>query len=100
MLEFESKTVEGEVAGDKKGGKKRPAITREVDSDGFSDDDILPHDDVRLWEGGWHERYYRTKFDIDSKTDIGFKTEIAKAYMEGLCWVLLYYYQVNFICLN
>ena len=78
-------------AKEEKAKSKRKA--RDVDSDGFSDDDILPQDDVRLWEKGWHTRYYRTKFDIDSETDVDFKTEIAKAYKEGLCWVLLYYYQ-------
>ncbi|TPX68689.1 hypothetical protein SpCBS45565_g02905 [Spizellomyces sp. 'palustris'] len=51
-----------------------------------------PHDDVRLWESGWKQRYYKNKFDID-ETDVAFRRRVVTSYVEGLCWVLKYYYQ-------
>lgn len=44
-------------------------------------------DDVRLWEDGWHARYYETKFHI-SEQDATFMRGLVTAYVEGLCWVL------------
>lgn len=49
-------------------------------------------DRVRLWEDGYADRYYEQKFHVDRK-DIGFRHQVARAYVEGLSWVLLYYYQ-------
>lgn len=49
-------------------------------------------DHVRLWEDGYADRYYEQKFHVDRK-DIGFRHRVAHAYVEGLAWVLLYYYQ-------
>ena len=54
-------------------------------------DDPLP-DTVRLWEDGYADRYYEQKFGVDPK-DIAFRNKVAKAYVEGLAWVLLYYFQ-------
>lgn len=51
-----------------------------------------PIDDVRLWEDGYADRYYEKKFHKDPK-DIEFRHEVARAYVEGLAWVLLYYFQ-------
>lgn len=48
----------------------------------------------RLWEEGWKQRYYKTKFDVDA-TDDEFRKKVVQSYVEGLCWVLRYYYQVN-----
>jgi len=56
------------------------------------DDDSSPEDNIRLWEDGWKDRYYKQKFGI-SETDITFRRKVAHAYTEGLCWVLKYYYQ-------
>lgn len=47
----------------------------------------------RLWEEGWKQRYYKTKFDVDM-TDEDFRQKVVRSYVEGLCWVLRYYYQV------
>ena len=55
-------------------------------------DDEPPPDTVRLWEPGYADRYYEQKFDVDPK-DIGFRNKVARAYVEGLAWVLLYYMQ-------
>ncbi|OQR70814.1 5'-3' exoribonuclease 2-like [Tropilaelaps mercedesae] len=51
-----------------------------------------PEDEVRLWEVGWKERYYESKFDV-APENVSFRHEVAAAYAEGLCWVLHYYYQ-------
>ena len=51
-----------------------------------------PMDTVRLWEEGYADRYYEQKFHRDP-TDIDFRHGVAKAYVEGLAWVLLYYFQ-------
>lgn len=48
----------------------------------------------RLWEEGWKQRYYKTKFDVDV-TDEDFRQKVVQSYVEGLCWVLRYYYQVT-----
>ncbi|XP_072217828.1 5'-3' exoribonuclease 2 isoform X2 [Leuresthes tenuis] len=59
---------------------------------GDSDSEPEPEDNVRLWEEGWKKRYYKTKFDVDV-TDEDFRKKVVKSYVEGLCWVLRYYYQ-------
>ncbi|GFS82869.1 5'-3' exoribonuclease 2 [Nephila pilipes] len=51
-----------------------------------------PEDDVKLWEDGWKERYYEVKFKV-GRDDVEFRHKVAAAYVEGLCWVLRYYYQ-------
>ncbi|OXV08499.1 hypothetical protein Egran_03738 [Elaphomyces granulatus] len=57
-----------------------------------SDEDEEPPDTVRLWEEGYADRYYEQKFGADPK-DIKFRHNVARAYVEGLQWVLLYYFQ-------
>ena len=54
--------------------------------------DEAPPDTVRLWEEGYADRYYEQKFKVDPK-DIAFRNQVARAYVEGLAWVLLYYFQ-------
>jgi 5'-3' exoribonuclease 2 len=54
--------------------------------------DAGPVDTVRLWEEGYADRYYEQKFHVDPK-DIEFRHKVARAYVEGLAWVLLYYFQ-------
>lgn len=56
------------------------------------DPDQPPPDNVRLWEDGYADRYYEQKFSVDPK-DIAFRNQVAKSYVEGLAWVLLYYFQ-------
>ncbi|KAJ8356102.1 hypothetical protein SKAU_G00188960 [Synaphobranchus kaupii] len=57
-----------------------------------SDSEPEPEDNVRLWEEGWKQRYYKSKFDVDV-SDEAFRRKVVKSYVEGLCWVLRYYYQ-------
>jgi 5'-3' exoribonuclease 2 len=56
------------------------------------DPDNLPPDTVRLWEDGYADRYYEQKFHV-SPHDIEFRHKVARSYVEGLSWVLLYYFQ-------
>lgn len=56
------------------------------------DPDNPPPDTVRLWEEGYADRYYEQKFHV-SPTDIEFRHQVARSYVEGLSWVLLYYFQ-------
>ncbi|RDA82743.1 hypothetical protein CP532_6874 [Ophiocordyceps camponoti-leonardi (nom. inval.)] len=51
-----------------------------------------PVDCVRLGEDGYADRYYQQKFNKDPN-DLSFRHEVARAYAEGLAWVLLYYFQ-------
>ncbi|KAL4984618.1 exoribonuclease 2 [Aspergillus falconensis] len=55
-------------------------------------EDELPPDTVRLWEEGYADRYYEQKFGVDPQ-DKEFRHKVARAYAEGLAWVLLYYFQ-------
>ena len=57
-----------------------------------ADSDEPPPDNVRLWEEGYADRYYEQKFHVDPK-DIAFRNKVARSYVEGLAWVLLYYFQ-------
>jgi 5'-3' exoribonuclease 2 len=51
-----------------------------------------PEDNIRLGEEGWRERYYEAKFHVtgEDRTRV---LEVAREYVTGMCWVLLYYYQ-------
>lgn len=55
-------------------------------------EDEPPTDTVRLWDEGYGDRYYEQKFGVDPK-DVEFRHKVARAYVEGLAWVLLYYFQ-------
>jgi 5'-3' exonuclease len=63
------------------------AVVEKVDSD-----EEAPKDDVRLWESGWKIRYYMTKFQVDVGDEM-FRRQVVDAYIDGLYWVLRYYYQ-------
>ncbi|GHJ88500.1 hypothetical protein NliqN6_4902 [Naganishia liquefaciens] len=49
-------------------------------------------DTVMLWEPGYRERYYRQKFGVEL-SDVEFRKSLVKSYLEGLSWVLHYYFQ-------
>lgn len=69
-------------------------VKRKRDDD---DEDDFSHDEVRLWEDGFKERYYESKFAVPP-TDEEFRSKVALEYVRGLCWVLQYYYQVITFC--
>ena len=53
-------------------------------------------DRIRLGEGGdssWKQRYYLSKFKVRQDDIPDFVMRIRQAYIEGICWVLGYYYQ-------
>lgn len=57
-------------------------------------EDMVQHEEaVRLGDDGWKARYYEQKFGI---TDPAEQAELAQklchAYVEGLCWVMRYYF--------
>jgi 5'-3' exoribonuclease 2 len=54
--------------------------------------DEPPPDTVRLWDEGYADRYYEQKFGVDPR-DVEFRHKVARKYVEGLAWVLLYYFQ-------
>ncbi len=49
-------------------------------------------DEVRFGEAGWKDRYYAAKLHVH-RGEAPMKREVVRAYVEGLCWVLMYYYQ-------
>lgn len=51
-----------------------------------------PVDNVRMWESGYQDRYYEQKFG-KAPSDLDFRRQVAHHYVEGLAWVLLYYFQ-------
>ena len=56
------------------------------------DGTVEVEDTVQLWTPGYRERYYQQKFGV-SLADKEFQRSVVKSYMEGLSWVLAYYYQ-------
>lgn len=55
-------------------------------------EEATSEDTVRLWEEGYQSRYYEQKFHV-APEDIEFRHQVARCYVEGLAWVLLYYFQ-------
>lgn len=51
-----------------------------------------PEDTVKMWEEGYQSRYYEQKFHV-APNDLEFRHQVARHYVEGLAWVLLYYFQ-------
>eukprot|EP00127_Corallochytrium_limacisporum_P003513 Clim_evm141s149 gene=Clim_evmTU141s149 len=75
-------------------GKKRKSEELDEKPKTEEDDDIK--DDVRFHEAGAKERYYELKFNVnvdDQEEYSNFRKEIGRYYLEGLAWVLGYYYQ-------
>ncbi|KAE9551299.1 hypothetical protein FO519_005479 [Halicephalobus sp. NKZ332] len=61
-------------------------------ADDEEEEDDEPLDDVKLHEPGWKGRYYELKFGEEANA-VEFRRQVACDYVEGLCWVLRYYYQ-------
>uniref|UniRef100_A0AC35UBQ5 5'-3' exoribonuclease n=1 Tax=Rhabditophanes sp. KR3021 TaxID=114890 RepID=A0AC35UBQ5_9BILA len=55
--------------------------------------DSEPEDNIKFHEHGWKDRYYEEKFEVELNTGVDFRRRVAEAYMEGMCWVLKYYYR-------
>lgn len=50
-------------------------------------------DNVRFGAAGWKDRYYVAKFGPEAGADPRFRRAMCTHYIEGLCWVLQYYYK-------
>uniref|UniRef100_A0A803XRA7 5'-3' exoribonuclease n=1 Tax=Meleagris gallopavo TaxID=9103 RepID=A0A803XRA7_MELGA len=44
-----------------------------------SDSEPEPEDNIRLWESGWKQRYYKNKFDVDA-SDEKFRRKVVQSY--------------------
>ncbi len=51
-------------------------------------------DVIRMWEPGFRKRYYQAKFHTQDEEQLEqIRRNMVKGYVEGISWVLLYYYQ-------
>jgi len=50
-------------------------------------------DNIRLWEDGWKQRYYKDKLKQKNVEKGGGLDRLFRTYVEGLVWVFKYYYQ-------
>lgn len=73
----------------KSGGVKRKHDELEEE---VEEEDPQANDEVRLWESGFKDRYYESKFDVNAD-NLQYRYSVALQYIRGLCWVLQYYYQ-------
>ncbi|KAJ1980331.1 5'-3' exoribonuclease 2 [Dimargaris verticillata] len=86
----EENGIEVEGAEDNGDGKADATSTTPTPSN--TDTVLNKEDEVCMWEAGYKDRYYQSKFSVSAK-DEQFVEAVVKAYVEGLCWVLKYYYQ-------
>ncbi|ESK93704.1 5 -3 exoribonuclease 2 [Moniliophthora roreri MCA 2997] len=70
------------------GPHDKSALEYKVNPDGT----VTQEDTVKLWEPGYRERYYQQKFGVEY-TDKEFRKKLTQSYIEGMSWVLCYYYQ-------
>lgn len=50
-------------------------------------------EEVKLYEPGYHDRYYVAKFHVSQDEIARLQKDVVRCYIEGVSWVLLYYYQ-------
>lgn len=91
--EDDVKAEDEEVANEDDDDEDVPPEIKAVEERKINADGTVDYEDtVKLWEPGYRERYYRQKFGIEL-SDTQFRRKVVQSYVEGLCWVLAYYYQ-------
>lgn len=75
-----------------RGVKRKAEDSPSIQTPPAVEEDDQAHDEVRLWEDGFKDRYYESKFDV-MPDNLQFRYSVALQYVKGLCWVLQYYYQ-------
>lgn len=106
ISEDKSESTEGEpIDVSESTSKKRTATDAKLDDNADDnddddddndddDDDDIDNEEIRLWEPGYKTRYYQQKFKTTNEKKISeIRRNMAKCYVEGISWVLLYYYQ-------
>jgi 5'-3' exoribonuclease 2 len=78
--------LRAEIHGNSRGVKRKSDVME------AEEDESEAKDEVKLWEDGWKDRYYQSKFGVGSE-DIKFRHNVGNAYVLGMCWVFKYYYQ-------
>ncbi|CAG8595042.1 4622_t:CDS:10 [Acaulospora morrowiae] len=87
-----SEHIDGSQVSSEVEGKGEEAEELPTSNQPDTTEDADVDDPIRLWEPGFKERYYKDKFDIDLPNE-RFCADLVKSYIEGLCWVLQYYFQ-------
>ncbi|KAH7888010.1 exoribonuclease 2 [Phlebopus sp. FC_14] len=73
---------------DESSADEEPLYAMVVRADGT----VEQADNVRLYEPGYKGRYYQQKFGVSSSNH-EFRKSITQCYVQGIAWVLHYYYQ-------
>ncbi|XP_065032646.1 5'-3' exoribonuclease 4-like isoform X1 [Musa acuminata AAA Group] len=69
-------------------------IKLKMQREGSEDIQSAYTDKVKLGEPGYKERYYAEKFGVkEPKLIDDVKRDVVQKYVEGLCWIMRYYYQ-------
>ena len=64
------------------------------DKGDMMDELVAKPDQIRLNEAGFRERYYETKFHVKPGPEQeALARNVVEKYVEGLCWVMKYYYE-------
>ncbi|GAV47658.1 hypothetical protein ZYGR_0H05040 [Zygosaccharomyces rouxii] len=91
-IEEEEEEEEGQDQEEEQ-GEKPPDWVPEVSNGGITSGIVDTDQAVKLHEPGYHERYYTEKFHISPNHIDALRKDLVKCYIEGVSWVLLYYYQ-------
>ena len=87
--ESESSNVEDDLEEEEESSVVPEVVNTGTVKSGFVDTD----ESVKLYESGYHDRYYQQKFHVSAKDIPALQKDVVKCYVEGISWVLLYYYQ-------